>query len=196
MRTIINRIRKIIPIIILFILCGYTLACAETVNQLRVLYKNDPHGLAKWMKGNITYTKDWDDIHQSPHVTAKTGKADCEDYAILARAVLGKGRLVVENDGHNKHVILVFWHKDIKYVFSNQYLQKSQDYKYGTNKKKFVPDIKNKFKIVGTSAEILKLKREVQRLKDDPFNAGYFRDTEIRKLEGKIYKLQRQLNRV
>lgn len=184
--------KKIIVITILFILCSYSLASAATVNQLRAQYRNDPHGLSQWMRCNLRYSSVNGKAHQRPEVTLRRGKSDCEDFAILAQAVLGKGRLVHEEHKGTGHVVLIFWRGGTKYVFSNQNLHLAVNYKFGKKKAKFVPKLSGKSnKQIADTAEIRELKRELKRLTDDVFNAGYYQDKRMKSLKTRINMLKR-----
>ena len=98
----------------------------NSLTQLRATYRNDPRGLSKWMKDNVKYTKDRLklDEWQTPKRTLLRREGDCEDYAILANYVLGKGKfLAVSERGKKGHAVLIFKHDGKYYMYSNHKLR-------------------------------------------------------------------------
>lgn len=57
-----------------------------------------------------TYQREDGDSWQSPHDMMVSGKGDCEDFAILKRAIIGRGEIIIGQDnilGGNHAVLFV-----------------------------------------------------------------------------------------
>ena len=113
-------IMKRIMFTLLIVFCVATLACAESVEELLSRYRNDPQGMSAWMRNNLKYEKERNDYHQRPYETTKRKSGDCEDYAILARRAIGKGKIhCVQNKNGTRHAFLIVEEKNKKYMLSN-----------------------------------------------------------------------------
>lgn len=98
-----------------------------------------PELLSVWMIVNLKYIPDIGENFKSPKQTLLDGGGDCEDFAILAKAILEKygyegflvGIIYKGLDNKNTgHAIYLFQDKDGTYdYFNNQYLVDT-DYKY------------------------------------------------------------------
>ena len=97
-----------------------------TLYRLKFKYQYNPYGLAKWLDKEIVYRRDKEDIDewQTPQRTFERRKGDCEDYAILAKYVLGRGNILcVRNKEDKRHAVLIFWNNKKLYMLSNHNLK-------------------------------------------------------------------------
>ena len=97
-----------------------------TLYRLKFKYQYDVKGLATWLDREIVYTRDKKEIDewQTPRRTFERRKGDCEDYAILAQYVLGRGNILcVRNEVGKRHAVLIFWYNRKLYMFSNHSLK-------------------------------------------------------------------------
>lgn len=106
----------------------------EVVGTIRSQF-NTPETLSKWLKSNIHYESDrtGDDNWQAPHETLAKKAGDCEDYAILAQALLSEIGIpsqiimVVYGKGYKgkAHALCVFKRNGAYEYLSGSYLHKS-----------------------------------------------------------------------
>lgn len=106
----------------------------EVVGTIRSQF-NTPETLSKWLKSNIHYESDrtGDDYWQAPHETLAKKAGDCEDYAILAQALLSEIGIpsqiimVVYGKGYKvkAHALCVFKRNGAYEYLSGSYLHKS-----------------------------------------------------------------------
>ncbi|MCB9772630.1 MAG: tetratricopeptide repeat protein [Candidatus Omnitrophica bacterium] len=107
----------------------------EVVGTIRSQF-NTPETLAKWLKSNIYYESDrtGDDNWQAPHETLAKKAGDCEDYAILAQALLSEIGIpsqiimVVYGKGYKgkAHALCVFKRNGAYEYLSGSYLHKTK----------------------------------------------------------------------
>ena len=89
-----------------------------------------PEQLSSWMQNNLVYQQEGlSDNWKTPQQTIKDKGGDCEDFAILARAVLSDLRIESQliyirySLFESRHVICIYKTSEGTYtVFDNQYL--------------------------------------------------------------------------
>ena len=87
-----------------------------------------PRDLSNWLIKNFKYEFDKNDYWKSPRETIRDKRADCEDFAILSKYILGKKGYkvyliaITYKNFDRGHAIAVIKNKDNTYSFmSNRY---------------------------------------------------------------------------
>lgn len=106
-----------------------------------------PQGLVNWLVKDFRYELEMPDYWQSAEETLRLKKGDCDDFAILASAILSKMNLpndivIVTFKGLNiSHALCVWKDKDGLYSFiSNQKLYETKEAQLEVAIARFYPD--------------------------------------------------------
>lgn len=94
----------------------YVVSTPREIQLALFLYKNnikDIYAWVKWLEQNVVYAKDFlADCWNDPKTTIQQGFGDCEDFAILNRAVLrvlgNEAQLYVVDSKEGPHAICIF----------------------------------------------------------------------------------------
>jgi len=100
---------------------------AQTISEI-IPPLNSPKEISDWLSKNFTYVGEMPDYWQNAQETLDKKTGDCEDFAILAQAILKKLHipsqiLIIKFQGINQlHAICVFKNGEYYSFFSNQEL--------------------------------------------------------------------------
>ena len=183
--------KRIMVIILLIAIAKVPCAFSGEIELLQDKFHDKPFELSKWMCKYLRYIKEdkRKDYHQIPEETLTRGGGDCEDLAIFAQSVLGKGELHGLTDFGYGHVVLKFEHKGKEYYMSNGKISKAHKLPFGMWDRSFRPkstsERQRKWYAEDDKEEQSgALKKEMKKIKDD---AGY-KDVPTRKYKKKYYK--------
>ena len=124
----------IAPLLIL-LLPGFIQAETKIDRVVKTIVKNRDsndtkvYKIEKWVRDNIAYHSDNKQFNMNerwtmPMETLQRRKGDCEDYAILAQYVLGRGNILcVRSKTGRRHAVLIFWNNKKLYMLSTHNLK-------------------------------------------------------------------------
>lgn len=160
---------SLISLALLFSVNGYCQPLSKSVTLI-----DNPVQLANWFSQDFKYETEMPDYWQSPEETIAVGKGDCEDFAILAQAVLIRmgikaELLIIKFKGlEQSHAACVFKEGNFYSFVSNQTLVRTHATSLQEAIQEQYPDWE---KLVFTTAKKQTLKTLV-RSKDIPSQAN------------------------